>query len=93
MQKIAPRRRLKRFAEVTGRLGVNRQVRRLAESLNLAEAQNPNVNLSYFTMAVPMHLSDDEKSERLSEMADTVTAVGERSDVILLAMWVSPTTE
>ena len=40
-----------------------------------------------------MHLSDDEKSERLSEMADTVTAVGERSDVILLAMWVSPTTE
>ena len=92
MLQIAPRRRLKRFTEVTGRLGVDRQVRRLAASLNLSEAQNPKVDLNYFTMSIPMRLSDEEKSERLSEMVDTVSAI-EDSDVILLGMWISPTTE
>ena len=92
MLQITPRRRLKRFTEVTGRLEVDRQVRRLAASLNLSEAQNPKVDLNYFTMSIPMRLSDEEKSERLSEMVDTVSAI-EDSDVILLGMWISPTTE
>ncbi len=92
MRQIAPRRRLKPFKEVTKHVGVNRQLRRLAESLNLAEAQNPEVDLSYFTLSIPMRLSDEEKMDTLSELVDTVQAV-EGSDVILLAMWVSPTTE
>jgi hypothetical protein len=51
---------------------LDRQIRRLAESLNLAEAQNPTVELNYFTISVPMRLSDEEKEERLAELADTV---------------------
>lgn len=93
MLQIAQRRKLKRFTEVTGHLGVDRQVRRLAESLNLPEAQNPKVDLNYFTISISRGLSDEKKSERLSEMVDTVTAVGEGSDVILLGMWIAPSTE
>ncbi len=92
MLQIVPRRRLKPFKEVTKHVGVNRQLRRLAEALNLPEAQNPEVDLNYFTTYVSMRLSDQEKMEILSEMVDTVTAI-EGSDVILLGMWVSPTTE
>ncbi len=93
MQQTAPRRRLRSSRDVTKHVGIDRQLRRLAESLNLPEAQNPKVDLNYFTLSLPMGLSDEEKSTRLSEMVDTVTAVGEGSDVILLAMWVSATIE
>ena len=92
MQKPAPRRRLKGFTEVVGKLGFDRQVRRLAGSLNLAEAQNAKANLDYFTLSIPMSLSDEEKQERLADMVDTVTAI-ENSDVTLLGIWMSPTTE
>ena len=90
MRQIAPRRRLRSFREVTKHVGIDRQLRRLAESLNLPEAQNPKVDLNYFTLSIPMRLSDNEKSERLSEMVDTVSAI-EDSDVIVLGIWISPT--
>jgi len=92
MQKLAPRRRLKSFKEVMKNVGVDHKVRRLAEALDFIEAQNPKVDLNYFTMSIPRHLSDQEKMERLSEVVDTITAI-EDSDVILLGMWISPTTE
>ncbi len=92
MRQIVPRRRLKPFKEVTKHVGVNRQLRRLAESLNLAEAQNLKADLNYFTMSIPRRLSDEEKQERLADMVHTVAAI-EGSDVVLLGMWISPTTE
>ena len=92
MQQTAPRRRLESFKDVTKHVGVQRQIRRLAESLNLPEAQNPKVNLNYFTSSIPTRLSDEEKMERLSELVDTTQAI-EGSDVVLLGMWISPTTE
>ena len=92
MLQIAPRRRLRSFRDVTKHVGIDRQLRRLAESLNLPEAQNPKVDLNYFTLFIPMGLSDEEKSTRLSEMVDTVSAI-EDSDIILLGMWISPTAE
>jgi hypothetical protein len=90
MLRTAPkRRRLKKFTEVTGSIVLDRQVRRLAESLNLAEARNPTVDLNYFTISVPMSLSDDEKEQRIAELADTVSAI-QGSDVILLGIWAGP---
>jgi hypothetical protein len=89
MLQTAPRRRVKSsFREVTKHVDVDRQVRRLAESLDLAEARNPKVDLNYFTLSVPMHLSDEEKRQRLAELVDSVTGI-ENSDVILLGIWVS----
>jgi len=90
MLQTAPRRRLKPFREVTKQVGIERQVRRLAESLNLAEAQNPKVDLNYFSTSVEMKLSDQEKAERLADLSDTITAISEKSDVVILGMWVSP---
>ncbi len=92
MLQIAPHRKLKPFREVTKHIGVERQIRRLAESLNFAETQNPKVDLNYCTISISRHLSDEEKSAYLSEMVDTVSAI-ENSDVILLGIWASPTTE
>jgi hypothetical protein len=94
MQQIAPRRRLKPFKEVTKHIGIERQVRRLAEEMNLTESRSNDakVDLNYFTLSIPMRLSDEEKMETLSQLANTVSAI-EDSDVILLGMWVSPTTE
>jgi hypothetical protein len=90
MLQTAPRRRLKSFKEVTKHVGVKHQVRRLAESLDFVEAQNPKVDLNYFTLSIPRHLWDEEKMEAVSELVDTVQAI-EDSDVILLGMWISPT--
>jgi hypothetical protein len=92
MLQTAPRRRLKPFREVTKNVGIDRQVRRLAEEMDLTEAQNLEVDLNYFTLSIPMRLSDEEKQERLADMVDTVQAI-EGSDVVLLGMWVSLTTE
>ena len=94
MPQIAPRRRLKPFREVTKGVGIKHQVRRLAETLDLTEASqtrgpNPKFDVNYFTLSVPMRLSDEEKLEALSELVDTVRAI-EDSDVILLGMWISP---
>jgi hypothetical protein len=85
-----PRRRLK-IREVMKREGIKYEVRRLAKSLNLVESQNPEMDLNYFNMSIPMMLSDEEITERLSAVADTVIDI-EDSDVILLGMWVSPQT-
>jgi hypothetical protein len=94
MQQIAQHRRLKPFREVTKHVGIDRRVRRLAEEMDLIEAlsNDPKVDLNYFTVVVPMRLSDEEKMETLSELVDTVQAI-EESDVVLLGMWVSPTTD
>jgi hypothetical protein len=91
LQKV-PRRRLKPFKEVTKHVEIDHKVRRLAEALALtgSRSNDPKVDLNYFTLSIPMRLSDDERSERLSEMVDTVSAI-EGSDVILLGIWVSPT--
>lgn len=92
MLQISPRRRLNPFKEVTKHVGVKHQVRRLAESLDFVEAQNTEVDLNYFTLSISMRLSDDERMEALSELVDTVRAI-EGSDVVLLGIWSSPTTE
>ncbi len=52
-----------------------------------SRSNDPKVDLNYFTISIPMALSDEESTERLSEMVDTITAVGERSDVVILGMW------
>jgi hypothetical protein len=77
------------FREVTRHVDVERQVKRLAEAMDLSKAKNHKVNLNYFDILIPMNLSDKEKTERLSEVADAVLEI-ENSDVILLGMWVSP---
>jgi hypothetical protein len=88
MLQTSPRRKLRSFTEVMKHVGVARQVRRLSDSLDLAEARNSKVDLNYFLLSIPMSVSDEEKVERLSEMADTVTAI-ENSDVVLLGIWSS----
>ena len=95
MLQTAPHRRLRSFRDVTKHIGIDRTVRRLAEEMDLTgpRSDDPKVDLNYFTISIPMRLSDEEKMERLSEMVDTVTAVGEGSDVMILGMWISPTTE
>jgi len=91
MQQTSSRRRLRSFREVTKHVGVDRQVRRLAQAMHLTEARSndPKVDLNYFTISVPMRLSDEEKKETLSELVDSVQAI-EGSDVLLLGIWVSP---
>jgi hypothetical protein len=94
MQQIASRRTLKPFKEVTKHVGVDRQVRRLAEAMNLTESRrngevNPKVDLNYFTVSIPMVLSEEQKNERLLDLVETVTAI-DGSDVILVGIWVSP---
>ena len=90
MLQIAPRRRLKKFREVTKHVDLEQKVRRLAEALDLTEARNPKVDLNYFTTSIPLGLSDEDRTERLSDLTDTVTKLGEKSDVVILGMWISP---
>jgi hypothetical protein len=93
MLQIAQRRRLKPFREVTKHVGVERQLRRLGEALDLTEsrrngaASDEITTLSYFIMSIPRDCTSDEKMDRLSEVADVVTAV-EGSDVMVFSMWV-----
>ncbi len=93
MQKIAHRRRLRSFREVTKHVGIDRQLRRLAEALDLTQSrQNSAVSdetttLTYFIMSIPKDCTYEEKIDRLSEIADKVLAV-EGSDAICLSMWV-----
>ncbi len=82
-------RRLRPFKEVTKHVGVKRQIRRIAEPLDFVEAQNPKVDLNYFTFSIPMRRSDEEKMERLAELVDTISAI-EDSDVILLGCGFPP---
>jgi hypothetical protein len=88
MLQTFPRRRFN-FREVIRHVDVERRVKRLAEPMDLSKAKNPKVDLNYFNILIPMILSDKEKTERLSEVADAVLEI-ENSDVILLGMWVSP---
>jgi hypothetical protein len=93
VQQIAPRRKLKSFKEVTKHVGVERQLRRLAEALDLTKSrQNSAVSdqsttLSYFIMSIPKDCTYEEKIDRLSEVADTILEV-EGSDVLCFSMWV-----
>jgi hypothetical protein len=97
MLQTSPRRRLRKFREVTKHVELDRQIRRLAEAMHLTEfRQNSAVsdeipNLSYFIMSIPKDCTAEEKFDRLSEVADVVTAV-EGSDVMVFSMWV-PTGE
>jgi hypothetical protein len=94
MLQISPRRRLRPFREVTKHVGVERQIRCLAEALDLTESrQNSAVadettTLRYFIMSIPKDCTAKEKINRLSEVADIVTAV-EGSDVMIFSMWVA----
>ena len=92
MQQITRRRGLKSFKEVAKNVGVDHKVRRLAEALDLTESRlnDPKVDVNYFTLFIPMRISDEENLGRLFDVVDTITAI-EDSDVILLGMWVSPT--
>jgi len=90
MLQTSPRRRLRPFREVTKHVGLDRQVRRLAESLDLTKSRQDSAEtttLSYFIMSIPKNCTSDEKLDRLSEVADIVTAV-EGSDVMIFSMWV-----
>jgi hypothetical protein len=93
MLQIATRRKLKSFKEVTKHVGVDRQIRRIAESLDLTKSRqnsavsNETTILSYLIMSVPKDCTYEEKIDRLSEIADTILAV-EGSDVICFSMWV-----
>jgi hypothetical protein len=92
--RIGPRRKLKPFREVTKSVDVDQKVRRLAEALNVMEPRrntdgNPRVNLNYFSISIPMSLSEDDRMERLSDVVDTINAI-DGSDVVLLGMWISP---
>jgi hypothetical protein len=93
MLQIAQRRRLKPFREVTKHVGVERQLRWLAEALDLSESRRNSAasdeitTLRYFIMPIPKDDTPEEKMDRLSEVADVVTAV-EGSDVMVFSMWV-----
>jgi hypothetical protein len=93
MLQIAPRRRLKLFRQVTKHVGFDRQVRRLAEALDLTKSRQSSAvpdeitTLNYFIMSVPKDCTAEEKLDRLSEVADMVTAV-DGSDVLVFSMWV-----
>jgi hypothetical protein len=91
MPQTAQRRKFKSFREVTKPVRVDRQVRRLAEALDLTKARgtrgsNPTVDMNYFTISAPMTLSNDGK---LSQVLDKFLAI-EGSDVVLLGIWVFP---
>jgi hypothetical protein len=75
MLQFATRQRLKPFKTVTKHVGVKHQVRRLAETLGFVEAQNPRVDVNYFTISISRRLSDDEKSACFSEIIDTISAI------------------
>ena len=93
MLQIAPRPRLKPFKEVTRHVGVDRQIRRLAEALDLTKphknsgVSDETTTLSYFIMSIPKDCTYEEKMDRLSEVVDTILAV-EGSDVMCFSMWV-----
>jgi hypothetical protein len=93
MLQIAPRRKLEPFREVTKHVGIERQIRCLAESLDLTKSRQDSAvpdeitTLNYFIMSIPKNCTAEEKADRLSELVDTITAV-ERSDVMCFSMWV-----
>jgi hypothetical protein len=93
MLQIAPRRKLKPFKEVTKHVGLERQIRRLAEALDLTKSRHNSAvsdettTLSYFIMSIPKDCTYAEKMDRLSEVADTILDV-EGSDVLCFSMWV-----
>jgi hypothetical protein len=93
MLQTAPRRRLKKFTEVTKHVGVERRVRRLAEALDLTKSRHNSAvsdeatTLSYFIMSIPKDGTYEEKIDRLTEIADTILDV-EGSDVMVFSMWV-----
>jgi hypothetical protein len=93
MQKLAPRRKLKPFKEVTKHVGVDRQLRRLAEALDLTKPRqdgavsDETTTLSYFIMSIPKDCTYAEKIDLLSEVAYTILNV-EGSDVMCFSMWV-----
>ena len=68
-------------------------MRRLAEVLDFTKSRQNSADsdetttLSYFIMSIPKDCAAEEKSDRLSEVADIVTAV-EGSDVLVFSMWV-----
>ncbi len=93
MLQTSPRRRLRPFSEVTKHVGLERQIRRLAEALDLTESRQKTAvpdeitTLRYFIMPIPKDSTAEQKMDRLSEVADVVTAV-EGSDVMVFSMWV-----
>jgi hypothetical protein len=93
MQQTSSRCKLRLFREVTKHVGIERQIRRLAESLDLKKSRQDSAvpdettTLSYFIMSIPKDCTYAEKIDRLSEVADVVTAV-DGSDVLVFSMWV-----
>jgi hypothetical protein len=89
--KPTPRRRLRSFGSLTKHID-KRELRPVIEETQpqrsvSATQTDKTMNLGYLIMSVPKDLTYQEKIERLSEVADTVTAV-EGSDVMVFSMWV-----
>ncbi len=93
MQQITRPRRLRPFREVTKHVGIDRQVRRLVEALDLTKSRKDSAvfdettTLSYFIMSIPKDCTYDEKIDVLSEIADAILEV-EGSDGLCISMWV-----
>jgi hypothetical protein len=93
MTQTATRRKLQPFREVTKRIGLDRQLRRLAEALDLTKSRHDSAvpdeitTLRYFIMSIPKDCAAEDRADRLSELVDTILAV-EGSDVMVFSMWV-----
>jgi hypothetical protein len=63
----------------------------LTGSRQNSAVSHETTTLSYFIMSIPKDCTAKEKMDRLSGVADVVTAI-EGSDVMVFSMWV-PSTE
>jgi hypothetical protein len=72
-------RRLRHFKDVIRERGPT-PIRRESQS-------DAVTNLQYYIMAIPKDVDDEEKNERLGDLAEVVTTVPD-SDVFVIAMWI-----
>ena len=72
MLQIAPRRKLKPFKEVTKHIGIERQVRRLAEAMDLTKPRrnsavsDETTTLTYFIMSIPKDCTYEDQPPTLN---------------------------
>jgi hypothetical protein len=80
-----PKRRLRSYREVVGNIRHQRSRKRLA--LREASDQADATDLQYFVTGLPKDASQNEKNDRLTELADTITHIT-GSDVFVISMWI-----
>ena len=78
-------RRLRSFRDVTGQDGPKRPARHL----RLESDNQPDeiTDVQYFVTGLPKDMTRDDKLDRLSELADTITKI-DSSDVMVISMWI-----